>query len=179
LLLEFGNSKIIYRNCICISYHANIFELAHLNVWLDDSGTNKHLLNFIQAEGRNVDELICLVIQFVEVMKDVIKMFAVFIHATLSNGSPVHTSIMGTSTWWKIAECDVINLMVRFNTRRKCNNSTKSRVRKDVYPKILAVTFLALSHSLRWFSVGEILSTCISQKWVHNTSSNILDEVNI
>jgi len=76
------------------------------------------LLNFIQAEGRSMDECVHLVIQFAEVTKDVIKMFAVYVYATLSNGGIVHTSIMETSTRWKIGKCNIINLLVRFNPRQ-------------------------------------------------------------
>jgi len=39
--------------------------------------------------------------------------FVVYVHTMLSNGSPNHASIMGTSTRWKIAKCDVVNLLVR------------------------------------------------------------------
>jgi len=81
-----------------------------------------------------VDECVSLIIQFAKVTKDVIKIFAVYVHATLSNGGPVHTSIMETSTRWKIGKCDVINLLLRFSSKQKCNNSTKSKIRKEVLP---------------------------------------------
>ena len=84
-------------------------SLAHL----DDSDSNKHLLDFIPIEGRSVDERVFLVIQFAQVTEDVIKVFALYVHATLSNGCVVHASIMGTCTRWKITKCDVINFMVR------------------------------------------------------------------
>jgi len=46
----------------------------------------------------DVDESICLIIQFAQITKDIIKVFAVYVHATLSNGSLVDTSIMRIST---------------------------------------------------------------------------------
>ena len=66
-------------------------------------------------------------------MKDVIEVFAIYVHATLSNECDIHASIMGASTRWKITKCDVVNFLVRSSLGRKHDNSTKSRVRKEVH----------------------------------------------
>ena len=67
-------------------------------------------------------------------MENVIEVFVVYVHATLSNGCAIHASIMGTSTRWKITKCDVINFLIRSNLGRKRENITKSKVRKEVHP---------------------------------------------
>jgi len=106
-----GIFKIIYQYDICTSYHANTCQLTCLLAHLDDSSSNKYLLNFIQAKGRSMNERVRLIIQFAKVMKDVIKMFVVYVYAMLFSGRPVHTSIMGISIRWKIRKCDIINLL--------------------------------------------------------------------
>jgi hypothetical protein len=58
----------------------------------------------------------------------------IYVHATLSNGCVVHASVIGTSTRWKLKNCDVINFLVGSSLGRKRDNSTKSRVRKEVHP---------------------------------------------
>jgi hypothetical protein len=49
------------------------------------------LLKFIPIEGKSMDECDFLVIQFA-VIKDVVKVFAIFVHVTLSNECVVHDS---------------------------------------------------------------------------------------
>ena len=67
-------------------------------------------------------------------MEDVIEVFAVYVHAMLSNGCAIHASIMGTTTRWKIINCDITNFLVRNSLGRKRDNSTKNKVRKEVHP---------------------------------------------
>lgn len=66
----------------------------------------------------------------------VIEVFAVSVHATLSNSCAVHSSIMETCTRWKITKSDIINFLVRSSLGWKCDNSTKSGARKEVHPNI-------------------------------------------
>jgi hypothetical protein len=47
------------------------------------------MLNFIPIEGKNMDERDFLVIQFAYVIKDVVQVFVIYVHATLSNGCVV------------------------------------------------------------------------------------------
>jgi hypothetical protein len=45
-------------------------------------------------------------------MKDIIEVFAIYVHATLSNGCAVHAFIIRTITRWKISKCDVVKFLV-------------------------------------------------------------------
>ena len=83
-----------------------------------------------------MDECDFLVIQFAYIIKDVVKVFAIYVHVTLSNGCVVHDFIMETNTRWKIAMCDVRNCLVRSNIGRKRDNNTKSKIRKEVHHNI-------------------------------------------
>ena len=91
-------------------------------------------------------------------MKDVIKVFAIYVHATLSNRCVVHVFIMETNTRWKIAMCDIINFLVRNNIGRKHDNNTKSKIRKEVHLSInsnyIPCTLLLIAVIFgRWFLV--------------------------
>ena len=81
-----------------------------------------------------MDKCVFLVIQFALVTEIVIEVFAIYVHATLSNGCAVHASIMGTNTRWKTTKCDVTNFLFRSSLGQKRNNNTKSRIRKEVHP---------------------------------------------
>jgi len=122
-----------------------------------------------------------------------IKVFAIHMHAMLSNGGPIYTSIIETSARWKIAKCNVINLLVRINPKRNCNNSTKFKIKKEVHTSntcgkipcifpLIAVIFngcltVALTNLLAISNRGNF-SVCVVWGWIHSTGSNILDEVN-
>ena len=110
-------------------------------------------------------------------MENVIEVFVVYVHATLSNGCAIHASIMGTSTRWKITKCNVINFLVKGSLEWKCDNSTKFRVRKKVHPDnnsnyipctlpLIAVIFNG-ALQVRWtclpFRREGILSACIGR----------------
>jgi hypothetical protein len=66
-------------------------------------------------------------------MENVIEVLAIYVHATFSNGCAVHPFIMGTSTRWTNTKCDVEDFFVRNSIGCKCDNNTKSKVKKEVH----------------------------------------------
>ena len=59
------------------------------------------------------------------------EVFAIYVHATFSNGCVVHVSIIGINTRWKF--CNVINFIVKSSFERKHDDNTKPKVKNEVH----------------------------------------------
>ena len=61
-----------------------------------------------------MDEYVCLIIHFVELVNNVIKVFVVYVHDKLSNGSFVHDSISFFFFWHhgaKLQCCRIVTMV--------------------------------------------------------------------
>jgi hypothetical protein len=99
--------------------------------------STKYLINLFMFSAFFWGVIFCTPCLPSTVIKDVVKVFVIYVHATLSNGCVVHAFIsMETNTRWKIAMCDVRNFLVRSNIGRKRDNNIKSNTRKEVHHNI-------------------------------------------
>jgi hypothetical protein len=78
-----------------------------------------------------VNELLILRIHLAEVMKDVIEVLAIHILPPLSNGSNNHVEEIRTSALRKMADSNLVDLLVGFNSGLKCDYGSKTRKRKN------------------------------------------------
>jgi hypothetical protein len=90
----------------------------------------KELLDLIEAKAWRVNELVILTIHLVEVTEDVIEVLVIDIQHPFSNQCHSHVEEIRTSALRKMADSNLVYLLVRFNYGLKRDYGSKTRERK-------------------------------------------------
>jgi hypothetical protein len=102
-----------------------------LGIHYDDLGSYKELLDLIEAKAWRVNELVILTIHLVEVTKDVIDVLAINILPSFSNRCHSHVQEIRTSALGKMANSNLVDLLVGLNSRLKRDYDSKTREKKN------------------------------------------------
>jgi hypothetical protein len=94
-------------------------------------GSNKELLDLIEAKVWRVNELVILTIHLAEVTKDVIEMLAIDILPPFSNRCHSHVDKIRTSALRKMADSNSVDFLVGFNSGLKRDYGLKTREKKN------------------------------------------------
>jgi hypothetical protein len=94
-------------------------------------GLYKELLDLIEAKAWRVDELVILTIHLAEITEDVIKVLAIDILPLFSNRRHSHVQEIRTSTLGKMADSNLVDLLVGFNSGLKRDYGSKTKERKN------------------------------------------------
>jgi hypothetical protein len=78
-----------------------------------------------------VNELVILTIHLTKVSKDIIEVLAIDILPPFSNRRNNHVQEIKTSVVGKMADCNLVDLIVGFNSRLKQDYVSKTRERKN------------------------------------------------
>lgn len=82
---------------------------------LNDVGTLKEILHFIEAEAWSMHEFIVITLHFAIVIKKVVQMLIVHILPTLPNGSHCHVNKIQLSVLRKQAKSNLVVLKIWFH----------------------------------------------------------------
>jgi hypothetical protein len=102
-----------------------------LGIHYDNLGSYKDLLDRIEAKAWRVNELVILKIHLTEITKDVIEVLAIDILPSFSNRRHSHFQEIKTSALGKMAESNLVDLLVGFNSGLKRDYGSKTRERKN------------------------------------------------
>jgi hypothetical protein len=108
-----------------------VFKYHTLGIHYDDLGLYKELLHFIEAKAWRVIEFVMPKIHHAKVMEDVIEVLAIHISSPLSNGRNNHVLEIRTSALWKVADSNLVDLLVGFHSGLKRDYGSKTRERKN------------------------------------------------
>ena len=111
-----------------IKYHR---FLRHSRIDYDDLSLYKELLDLIEAKAWRVNELVIFAIHLIEVIEDVIEVLAIDILPSISNQCHSHVQEIMTSALGKMANSNLVDLLVRFNSRLKQDYGSKIKERKN------------------------------------------------
>jgi hypothetical protein len=92
-------------------------------------GSYKKLLDLIEAKAWRVNELVILTIHLTEVTKDVIEVLAIDILPSFSNRRHNHVQEIKTSALGKMADTNLVDLLVGLNSGLKQDYGSKTRER--------------------------------------------------
>jgi hypothetical protein len=102
-----------------------------LGIHYDNLGLYKELLHLIEAKAWRVNELVILIIHLAEVTKDVIEVLAIDILPLFSNRRHSHVQEIRTSALGKMANNNLVDLLVGLNSGLKRDYGFKTRERKS------------------------------------------------
>jgi hypothetical protein len=106
-----------------------------LGIHYDNLGSYKELLDLIEAKAWGVDELVILTIHLAEVTEDVIEVLAIDILPPFSNRRHNHVEEIMTSALKKMADNNLVDLLVGFNSGLKRDYGSKTMKRKNGHTK--------------------------------------------
>jgi hypothetical protein len=102
-----------------------------LGIHYDNLGSYKELLDLIEAKAWRVNELVILTIHLAEVTEDVIEMLVIDILPSFSNRRHSLIQEVKTSVLGKMANSNLVDLLVGFNSGLKQDDGSKVRERKN------------------------------------------------
>jgi hypothetical protein len=102
-----------------------------LGIHYDNLGSYKELLDLIEAKVWRMNELVILTIHLVEVTEDVIEVLAIDILPPFSNRRHNHVEEIMTCALRKMADSNLVDLLVGFNSGLKRDDGSKTRKRKN------------------------------------------------
>jgi hypothetical protein len=102
-----------------------------LGIHHDDLSLYKELLHLIETKAWRVNELVTLTIHLVEVTKDVIEVLVIDILPSFSNRRNNHVQEIKTSALGKMANSNLVDLLIGFNSGLKRDYGSKTRERKN------------------------------------------------
>jgi hypothetical protein len=94
-------------------------------------GLYKELLDLIEAKAWRMNELVILTIHLVEVTEDVIEVLAIDILPPFSNRRHNHVEEIRTSVLRKMADNNLVDLLIGFNFGLKRDDGSKTKERKN------------------------------------------------
>ena len=112
-------------------YLTIVFMQNSLGILYDNLGSYKELLDFIEAKAWRVTEFVILTIHLAEVTKDVIEVLAIDILPPFSYQCHSHIEEIRTCALRKMANSNLVDLLVRFNSRLKRDYGFKTRKWKN------------------------------------------------
>jgi hypothetical protein len=102
-----------------------------LGIHYDDHGLYKELIDLIKAKTWRVNELVILTIHLPKVTKDVIEVLAIDILPPFSNRSNSHIEEIMISALQKMANSNLVDLLVGLKSGFKQDSGSKTRERKN------------------------------------------------
>ena len=102
-----------------------------LSIHYDNVGSYKELLDLSEAKARRVNELVVLTIHLAEVTEDVIEVLAIDILPSFSKWCHGHVEEIRTYALRKMVDGNLVDLLVRFNSRFKRDYGSKTRKKKN------------------------------------------------
>jgi hypothetical protein len=102
-----------------------------LGIYYDNLGSYKELLDLGEAKARRVNELVILTIHLTEVTEDVIEVLAIDILSPFSKQCHSHVEEIRTCALRKMANSNLVDLLVGFNSELKRDYGSKTRKRKN------------------------------------------------
>jgi hypothetical protein len=112
-------------------YLSIVFMRISLGIHYDNLGSYKELLDLGEAKARRVNELVILTIHLVEVTKDVIEVLAINILPPFSKRCHSHVEEIRTCALRKMADSNLVDLLIGFNFGLKRDYGSKTRKRKN------------------------------------------------
>jgi hypothetical protein len=94
-------------------------------------GSYKELLDLIEAKTWRVNEFVILTIHLAEVTEDIIEVFTIDIRRPFSNRRHSHVGEIRTSALRKMADSNLVYLLIGFNSGFKRDYGSKTRERKN------------------------------------------------
>jgi hypothetical protein len=94
-------------------------------------GLYKELLDLIETKAWRVNELVILTIHLAKVTEDVVEVLTIDIRRPFSNRRHSHVEEIRTSALWKMADSNLVDLLVGFNSGLKRDDGSKTRKRKN------------------------------------------------
>jgi hypothetical protein len=112
-------------------YLSIIFMRISLGIHYDNLGLYKELLDLGEAKARRVNELVILTIHLAEVTEDVIEVLAIDILPPLSKRRHNHVEEIRTCALRKMADSNLVDLLIGFNSGFNRDYGSKTRKRKN------------------------------------------------
>jgi hypothetical protein len=121
------------------------------------------LLDLIEAKAWRVNELVILTIHLVEVTEDVIEVLVIDIQHPFSNQCHSHVEEIRTSALRKMADSNLVYLLVRFNYGLKRDYGSKTRERKNSDTKDRVLVVLDCRMNVWIWRARVIKDTCLKK----------------
>jgi hypothetical protein len=112
-------------------YLSIVFMRNSLGIHYDNLGSYKELLDLGEAKARRVNELVILTIHLTKVTEDVIEVLAIDILPLFSKRCHNHVEEIRTCALRKMADGNLVDLLIGFNSRLKQDYGSKTRKRKN------------------------------------------------